>query len=81
MFAEKTRKYLEMAMGNVSHADRELQSEIKNELDELERMAKIGEAIKKAFRNNEYCIASYKGNHVRKFTTIDELLQWYREVK
>ena len=81
MFAEKTRKYLEMAMGNVNHADRELQLEIKDELGELERMAEIGRATEKALRNNEYCIASYKGNHVWKFKTIDELLQWYREVK
>lgn len=44
---------------------------------ELERLAKIGKATEKALENKEYCIASYKGNHVRSFKTIDELLDWY----
>ena len=43
---------------------------------ELESLANIGKAVEKAFKNNEYCIASYKGNHLNSFKTIEELLTW-----
>ena len=48
-------------------------------VDEIMRLAKIGKATEKALANNEYCIASYKGNHVHAVKTVDELLEWANE--
>ena len=42
-------------------------------------LAKIGNALIYALKNNEYCLASYKGNHLRSIKTVHELLKWYGE--
>lgn len=51
-----------------------LSEEVSKYIDELERLARIGRATEKAFERQEYCIASYKGNHLRAIKTIEELL-------
>lgn len=43
-------------------------------------LIKIGSALIHAFKNNEYCLASYKGNHLRSIKTVDDLLKWYDNV-
>ena len=54
----------------------EMKKEIIDGLRECEDLAEIGKAVEKAFMNNEYCIASYKGNHLNSFKTIEELVVW-----
>lgn len=74
MKAEKTIKHIERTdkwLGYQTH------DYIYAELHELERLARIGLATEKALKDQEYCIASYKGNHVSSFKTIRELLEWY----
>ena len=51
-------------------------NEMAEERMELKRLARIGKAIEKALKDNEYCIASYKGNHLNSFKTIEELVVW-----
>ena len=54
----------------------ELKKEIIEGLTEAERLAEIGMATEKALKDNEYCVASYKGNHLNSFKTIEELVVW-----
>jgi hypothetical protein len=58
--------------------DKEIES-LLNGIKELEKLAEIGKATELALRNNEYCIASYKGNHLHSVKTVDELLQWAKD--
>ncbi len=43
-------------------------------------LARIGNALIYALKDNEYCLASYKGNHLRSMKTVNELLEWYDNV-
>ena len=43
-------------------------------------LARIGSALLYALKDNEYCLASYKGNHLRSMKTVDDLLEWYDNV-
>ncbi len=42
-------------------------------------LVRIGSALIYAFEDSEYCLASYKGNHLRSIKTVHELLKWYGE--
>ena len=42
-------------------------------------ITRIGNALIYALEDNEYCLASYKGNHLRSMKTVNELLKWYGE--
>ena len=54
-----------------------MKEEIIDGLIEVERLAEIGMATEKALKDNEYCVASYKGNHLNSFKTIEELVAWW----
>lgn len=83
MRAKKTRELIDksiaMAMGNIPKDNKllhELCEKADIDLNNIERLAEIGRATEKAFKNHEYCIASYKGNHLRAFKTLAELVEW-----
>ena len=44
------------------------------------RFGKDRECLLYALKDNEYCLSSYKGNHFRSMTTVEELLEWYDNV-
>ena len=44
-----------------------------------QNLTRIGNALIHAFKDSEYCLASYKGNHLKSMKTVDELLKWYGE--
>ena len=54
-----------------------MKEEIIDGLIEVERLAEIGMVTEKALKDNEYCVASYKGNHLNSFKTIEELVAWW----